>query len=431
LDPEHAAAARSRSRASLVHQADFFLWAARTHERFDACVGNPPFIRYHDFAGETRERALKLTSQFGVRFSQLTSSWAPFLAASAFLLKAGGRMAFVVPAEIGHATYALPLLTALMDNFEKVHVIAIKEKLFPRLSEDAWFLYAEDFGGCTDHILLSVEERFQPWEEPPREATKVARNKLYKANGRLRRWILPRRVRQLYDELGESSGTYRIGSVADIGIGYVTGGNEFFHLKPSVADRLGVPPAFLKAAVRKGEFLPPSSSLTTRHVEEWIRRDEPVLLLHLKGDERLPEGVRRYLQSEAAAVVKGSYKCSKRNPWYAVPGVIVPDGFLTYMSGNSAALVRNAAQCVATNSVHTVVLKGSILFKRLQQGWATGLSELSREIEGHPLGGGLLKLEPGEARRVLLPSLGLRIDARMQRDILEGVSIMRSWRHCA
>lgn len=35
--------------------------------------------------------------------------------------------------------------------------------------------------------------------------------------------------------------------------------------------------------------------------------------------------------------------------------------------------------------------------------WWTSLTALSAEVEGHSLGGGMLKLEPGEAVRVLLP----------------------------
>jgi hypothetical protein len=35
--------------------------------------------------------------------------------------------------------------------------------------------------------------------------------------------------------------------------------------------------------------------------------------------------------------------------------------------------------------------------------WRTSLVRLSVEVEGHALGGGMLKLEPSEAARVLLP----------------------------
>ena len=57
------------------------------------------------------------------------------------------RLAFVVPAEIGHAPYAAPLLDHLAANFASVHVVAVREKFFPRLSEDCWLLFAGGAGG--------------------------------------------------------------------------------------------------------------------------------------------------------------------------------------------------------------------------------------------------------------------------------------------
>lgn len=135
LDGGEALIAKRRAPWALIHQADFFVWASETRKRFEAAAGNPPFIRYQHFAGVIRERALEEAAKLGARFNGLTSSWAPFLVVTAKLLKAGGRMAFVVPAEIGHAPYAVPTLTALCDHFDQVRVIAIREKLFPDLSE--------------------------------------------------------------------------------------------------------------------------------------------------------------------------------------------------------------------------------------------------------------------------------------------------------
>lgn len=56
-------------------------------------------------------------------------------------------MAFVVPAEVGHAPYAAPLLDYLVENFATVHVVAVREKLFPHLSEDCWLLFTDGHGG--------------------------------------------------------------------------------------------------------------------------------------------------------------------------------------------------------------------------------------------------------------------------------------------
>ena len=160
LDPEHAAKARQRAPGALIHLDDFFLWAERTTERFDAAAGNPPFIRYQRFTGEARERALGLAARLGARFNGLSSSWAPFLVVTASLLRPQGRMAFVVPAEISHSTYARPLLEYLCQNFDRVGVVALREKLFPEISEDAWLLYCDGFGGCTTEIEWSCHDRF-------------------------------------------------------------------------------------------------------------------------------------------------------------------------------------------------------------------------------------------------------------------------------
>jgi adenine-specific DNA methylase len=109
-NPVSAHRAIERAPAALVYEGDFVAWACQTAERFEAAAGNPPSIRYQTFKGETRKRALELCERHGAQFNGLASSWAPFLVATAGLLKPGGRMAFVVPAEIGHAPYAAPLL---------------------------------------------------------------------------------------------------------------------------------------------------------------------------------------------------------------------------------------------------------------------------------------------------------------------------------
>ena len=76
-------------------------------------------------------------------------------------------MAFVVPAAIGHAPYAAPLLEYLVRNFDTVQIVAVREKLFPELSEDCWLLYADGRGGATENIRFSVVDRFVPSSEPP------------------------------------------------------------------------------------------------------------------------------------------------------------------------------------------------------------------------------------------------------------------------
>jgi hypothetical protein len=109
--------------------------------------------------------------------------------------------------------------------------------------------------------------------------------------------------------------------------------------------------------------------------------------------------------------------------------VNVPDYFLSYMSSSKPNLVQNLAECSCTNSVHGVRLRhysdGSLLRRR----WRGPLTELSCEVEGHPLGGGMLKLEPGEAGNIVLCKGSLTPEDSTA--IQQGVRDLRRWRHGA
>ncbi len=410
--------------------ADFFDWVGSTKAQFDCVAGNPPFIRYQKFNGDTRKRALQICANLGARLTGLTSSWAPFVVAAALVLKPGGRLAFVVPAEIGHAPYAKPVIQFLLDNFSDVRVVAVKEKVFPDLSEDVWFVYADGFGKPSEHVAFSKFDSFSGVGRELPRGEPVSRAELDSWNGRLRPFLLPEPVRGLYARTSEKNDSLRLGDCARVGIGYVTGANDFFHLRPSDAERLGIPRRFLKPSLRRSSFLP-EKAVTSNTVKDWLERDEPVLLLDIPPDEKLPKQLKQYLDSESGRAAKTAYKCRVRSPWYCVPDVRVPDAFLGYMSGLTPNLVANHAGCVCTNSIHAVNLINGVSIDKLLRRWSHPLVALSCELEGHPLGGGMLKLEPREAARLVLPATGIRLSKRDQERIEEGISKLREWRHYA
>ncbi|MBL6458844.1 SAM-dependent DNA methyltransferase [Belnapia sp. T6] len=425
-----AAEAIRRAPAALIHDGDFFTWAERTTERFECAAGNPPFIRYQTFKGEVRQRAQALCTALGADFSGLSSSWAPFLVATASLLKKGGRMAFVVPAEIGHAPYSAPLIEYLVGHFTRVHIVAVREKLFPELAEDCWLLHADGYGGKTAHIAFTALDRFTPCDTPPKATIRVPVTEWRGDwNRRLRPYLMPAAVRDLYQALAAGAGARRLSEVALVGIGYVTGANEFFHLRPSQAERWGIPDALLHPTVRNGRALP-EARLTPGDVAAWRRGDEPSFLLKLSKGSELPASVKQYLATEEAREAKKAYKCRVRDPWYSVPDVRVPDFFLTYMSGRQVGLVRNEAGATCTNSVHAVQLKSKSALKDLLKLRESPLFQLSSELEGHPLGGGMLKLEPREAGRILLPDIAA-VAAAPAHIVEGGIAALQTWRHYA
>lgn len=429
-DSATARHASNRAPFATVYHNDFFEWASQTKEQFDCAVGNPPFIRYQNFCGATRETALRLCARLGAKFSGLTSSWAPFLVVTASLLKPGGRMAFVVPAEVGHAPYAAPLLDYLADNFSIVHLIAVREKLFPDLSEDCWLLYAEGYTGKTDSFSFSVQSRFRATARPPRRFSSISTQEWRNVwRRRLRPYLISSEARDLYRMVIENPGTCRLGDIATVGIGYVSGANDFFHLRPSEADRWNIPKTLLHATVRNGRSLP-RHRLSESVVEDWFRADEPILLLKLPKSSDLSSAVARYLDSEGGKTARTAYKCRTREPWYSVPDVQIPDFFLSYMSGTAPNLVFNAAGCTCTNSVHSVRVRDKRRVHHLVRTWDTAFVQLSCELEGHSLGGGMLKVEPREAAQIVLPPQVLFPEI-VGPTIDNAIKTIRSWRHYA
>jgi adenine-specific DNA-methyltransferase len=428
LDPRNARLAHQRVPGASIFQAEFFRWASDTACRFEAAVGNPPFIRYQHFGGKTRELALELAGRLGVKISGLASSWAPFLVVTAGLLKPGGRMAFVVPAEIGHAPYASPVLSFLCSRFHQVRIIAIRERLFPNLSEGAWLLFADGFGGTTDVIELSLFDRGASFAWTDQPTRRVTCSSWRNVGCRLRMFLLRDSALIAYQSSAMKPGVNRLGKLVHVGIGYVSGANEFFHLRPSEVQRRCIPADCLRVAIRRSRQLP-AECVDRQTVNQWILRDEPVMLLDLKNVQEIPTPVVSYLNSEQGREIRTRYKCRKRDPWYVIPDVRVPDAFLSYMSGRKPSFVRNAAGCVCTNSLHAVFKKNGMSLHALQRAWSHPLVDLSCELEGHPLGGGMLKMEPREASNVLIPIDEVRFSPSEIGILREAVTEMRGWRY--
>lgn len=242
-------------------------------------------------------------------------------------------MAFVVPAEIGHAPYAAPLLDYLADKFRPVHVVAVKKKLFPDLSEDYWLLFADGFGSRTAHPLFSWVARFDSSAVPPRNALRIPiRDWREKWNRGPRPSLLPSATRTLYQHVAANSASRRPGEIASIGIGYVSGANDLFHLRPSEAEGWDIPASLLHPTVLSSRGLR-SGNLSSQTLDRWKRADDPVILLRIPKTANLPLGVRDYLNSDAGQKARETDKCRTRRPWYSVPDIRIPDCFLTHMSG--------------------------------------------------------------------------------------------------
>ena len=78
--------------------------------------------------------------------------------------------------------------------------------------------------------------------------------------------------------------------------------------------------------------------------------------------------------------------------------------------------------------MHAVQFKSCAAAGRVAQVQQSLLFQLSSELEGHPLGGGMLKLEPREATRILMPHAN-DLEHIETETLQVGIATLQAWRH--
>jgi adenine-specific DNA-methyltransferase len=218
------------------------------------------------------------------------------------------------------------------------------------------------------------------------------------------RTLLPARALDVYEGIATRCPT--LGSFARIGIGSVTGANAFFVLRPSQCGTLGIPAGSTRPVVCRSKHLA-GLRFGARDHGLLAKADARVVLLYPPAPSRFSDGVKRYLRSGRILGIPDRDKCTQREPWYRVAHTEVPDAFLQYMAWLQPRLVLNDSAATCTNAVHRVWWHDRAAAKAAKSialGLLSSVGQLSAELEGRSYGGGVLKLEPSEARRVLVPA---------------------------
>jgi adenine-specific DNA methylase len=372
----------------------------------DVVIGNPPYIRYQDFSGGARLEALERATDAGVQLSRLASSWAHFVAHAVAFLRPGGCLALILPAELIHTTYAAPLRRHLRQSFAEVHVISFRQVVFPDVQAEVVLLLATGKDGGPGRLgLVEVESG----EDLADLATVLAGGEHFALHEDPEKWI-PGYAAQLgavtLDHLQERGLFVPLREIGKANIGFVSGANEYFVLTPDEAAHWRLPETSLRSALIRARQIP-GLQITSADMLQ-VRSQGERCLLWLPG-ERLSRSEQAYVRHGEELGYAERYKCRVRSPWYRVPGVTIPDAFLTYMSDVVPRLCLNSAQVVSSNTLHNIWLPRVpvALRKAFVSAFYNSATLLACERVGRSYGGGVLKLEPREADRILVPSTDL------------------------
>jgi adenine-specific DNA methylase len=344
----------------------------------------------------------------GLTPNRLTNSWVPFLVAATECLNEGGRLAFVVPAELLQVSYAAQLRSFLTDRFERINIVTCNDLFFEGAEQEVVLLLADGaFRNPSERnvcrvAVTEIEQVSDLRETSP--ATLVSQSESKDVRHDSEKWLkyfLSNREIGLMRNLRDDASVTQLEDHAEVDVGVVTGKNEFFLLNEEQVDTLRVR-KFVKPVVGRSAHIRGARFMS----EDWaelVTSGQRVFLLDigLVTRARLPEPFREYVESAERNGFHRGYKCSIRSPWYAVPSVWEPDAFLFRQIYDFPRLVVNQAGATSTDTIHRVRCKGRP--ERLAANMYTSLTAASAEIEGRSYGGGVLELEPTEAERLLVP----------------------------
>lgn len=394
---------------SSLNNQDFLEWflSNPTMPRFDAAIGNPPFIRYQYLEKRQQLLAKEIFKLFDLKFTMHTNAWVPFVIACISLLKPGGRFAFVLPEELLHILHAESLRKFLASQCSKIMIVDPQELWFENTLQGAILVMAEkkeDWGKKSKGVgIVQTKSRDFLLNDPE----EIFQNLNFQ-NGKVLsgKWMtayLNQVEKEAYFELSESKGVYKFNEIAEVAVGIVTGANRFFLVPDSVVNAYDLKkysyPMFGRSEHVKNLIFNAES------LERNRKKNLPTNFIWFKEDDNfssLPKRVQEYIIFGEQEGYHKRYKCRIREPWYCVPSVYSTSLGMLKRSHDFPKLIFNDVQAYSTDTSYRIKPVKFDAYSMVSS-FINSLTVLSAELEGRHYGGGVLELVPSEIRKLVIP----------------------------
>lgn len=383
---------------------DFHTYCNNTLQRFDLIIGNPPYIRYQYFAPEQQVAAEDIFIKAGLTYSKLTNAWASFVVGSSLLLKEnGGKIGFVLPAEILQVSFAKQLRSFLAHYFNKINIISFKKLVFPNIQQEVVLLMCEK-DNSSNHNIEHIE--LNNIEELSRLDVARLKSPQKRIDFKSNKWtfyFLEQEEIDFLENIAKDKKIPTIGRYAKIEVGITTGSNDFFTVPLETVSAYSLE-EYAKPMV--GRSVQVNSVIFTS--QDWNANRHSKAKAHLlifPAKERLNplNGAVQYIAEGEQKGIHNGYKCGIREDWFVVPSLKISDALFIRRNNIYPRLIINEAQAYTTDTMHRVFLRPEIDIKAFTASYYNSLSLAFAEVSGRSHGGGVLELMPNETERILLP----------------------------
>ena len=383
---------------------DFHTYCNNTFLRFDLIIGNPPYIRYQFFDRKQQIEAGDIFIKAGLTYSKLTNAWVSFVVGSSLLLKdKGGKIGFVLPAEILQVSFAQQLRHFIAHFYNKINIISFEKLVFPDIQQEVVLLLCEK-NNSKDHNIEHIELRdASELKMLDVERLKSPQKRIdFKAN----KWtfyFLEQEEIDFLETIAEKRKICSLGKYANVEVGITTGSNDFFTVPLKTVEEYDL-----------GQYAKPMVGRSVQvnsvifNEQDWEKNKFSKAKAHLlvfpeKQKLNQKNGAVKYIaKGESLGIHKG-YKTGIRDDWFVVPSLKISDALFIRRNNLYPRLIINEAKAFTTDTMHRVFLKPGTDINSFTASYYNSLSLAFTEVCGRSHGGGVLELMPNETERVLLP----------------------------
>ena len=375
-------------------------------KKFDAIVGNPPFIRYQNFNEEYREIAFTLMNKYGFKPNRLTNIWLPFLLLSCNALKPNGRLGMVIPAELFQVDYAAEARQFLSGFFDRLTIITFKQLVFDDIQQEVVLLLGER--GCEKHRIRIVElNNIEDLISQGQKCLDTAEQKqLDTGKDKWVKYYLTNEELQLLKKLDHDSRISNATDLYEVNVGLVSGENDFFILNRSVVAEHNLESTVLPIVSRSEQLK--GIQLTEKDFDCLIDAGKKVFFFAPGNAEvdDLTKEQKEYIEYGEENGYNKNYKCRIRPKWYYVSSTWDADAFLIRQAHLYPRMILNKKNALVTDTLHKVRFLQGVQGECVAAAFLNTYTFALSETLGRSYGGGGLTFEPGEMRKFRIPMRG-------------------------
>lgn len=376
------------------------------NRKFQAIVGNPPYIRHHRIDEKTKAFIKSFSSIItGLLIDGRAGYHIYFFIQALNLLEKNGRLAFIMPADTCEGKFAKNLWKWISEKFciEAVITFAEEATPFPNVDTNAMVFMIKNSAPKKTLQWVKANEAYSAdlfnfvasdFKKGNFETLEIVTRQL--SEGIVTGFSRP--------EQNHNNFKFRLNDFAKVMRGIATGSNEFFFLTAQQVKEIGIPKEFIKRAIGRTRDAT-KSILTVKDLEQLEKDNRPTYLFSINGHDSFPESVSDYLKIGEKMDLPNRSLIKQRKPWYKMEKREIPPMLFSYLGRRSTRFIKNEAGVLPLTGflcvypIHADEKSINNLWQALNH--PDTLENLN--LVGKSYGSGAVKVEPGNLGKLPIP----------------------------